>query len=59
MATDAQNRATANYRKKNVKQLTIRFYPGEVKEYEWAKEHGGSTYIKSLIHLDILMRGSK
>ena len=54
MATDAQNRATANYRRQNVKQLTVRLYPKEAELYEWIKERGGSTYLKALAKLDMM-----
>ena len=53
MATDAQNRATANYRKQNVKQITVRLYPKEAELYAWIKEAGGSTYLKRLALIDM------
>lgn len=56
MATEAQRRATSAYRKKSVKQLTIRFYPNDEDEimYTWLKEQGNTTeYIKSLIREDM------
>lgn len=56
MATEAQRRATSAYRKKSVKQLTIRFYPNENDEnmYAWLKEQDNTTeYIKSLIRKDM------
>lgn len=53
MATDAQNRATANYRRQNVKQLTVRLYPKEAELYVWIKERGGSTYLKQLALIDM------
>ena len=49
--SDSQNRATANYRKKNVKQICIRFYPSEAETYEYAKALGASA-IKALIEKD-------
>ena len=49
--SEATNRATANYRKKNVKQITIRFYPSEAETYEYAKAQGPSK-IKELIEKD-------
>ena len=48
MATDAQLRATNKYRKENVKQILIRFYPKEEDVYKKAKELG-SPGIKDLI----------
>lgn len=56
MATEAQRRATSAYRKKSVKQLTIRFYPNDEDEimYTWLKEQDNTTeYIKSLIRKDM------
>ena len=53
MATKAQNKATAEYRRKSVKQLILRFYPKEAALYEHAKSSGGSTYIKRLIREDM------
>lgn len=56
MATEAQRRATSAYRKKSVKQLTIRFYPNDEDEimYAWLKNQGNTTeYIKSLIRQDM------
>ena len=49
MQTEAQRRATSNYRK-NVKQLTIRFYPNSNSDeemYAWLKSQENTTdYIK-------------
>lgn len=56
MATEAQRRATSAYRKKSVKQLTIRFYPNDEDEimYTWLKNQDNTTeYIKSLIREDM------
>ena len=53
MATEAQNRATANYRKQNVKQITVRLYPREAELYNWIKEAGGSPYLKQLALIDM------
>ncbi len=41
MATEAQNRANAAYRKKNVKQVCIRFYPSEAPLLEYLDTKGG------------------
>lgn len=51
MATQAQNKATANYRKKSVRQVVVRFYPKDAKLYEFVKARGGSAYIKRLAAL--------
>lgn len=56
MQTEAQRRATSNYRK-NVKQLTIRFYPNSDRDeemYAWLKSQENTTdYIKKLISEDM------
>lgn len=56
MQTEAQRRATSNYRK-NVKQLTIRFYPNSDSDeemYSWLKSQENTTdYIKKLISEDM------
>ena len=56
MQTEAQRRATSNYRK-NVKQLTIRFYPNSDSDeemYAWLKSQENTTdYIKKLISEDM------
>lgn len=54
--TDAQKRALNNYRKKNVKQVTIRFYQGEEDQalYEWIKSRENVTgYLKNLVKEDM------
>lgn len=51
MATQAQNKATANYRKKNVRQVVVRFYPKDSELYEFVKDRGGSAYMKRLAAL--------
>ena len=60
MQTEAQLRATSNYRKK-VKQLTLRFYPNsdaDEEMYEWLKSQDNTTdYIKKLISADMQNRG--
>lgn len=56
MVSEAQKRAASKYRKKSVKQLTIRFYPGEADEsmYKWLKDQPNTTeYIKGLIADDM------
>lgn len=56
MQTEAQRRASSNYRKK-VKQLTIRFYPNSDSDeemYERLKSQDNTTdYIKKLISADM------
>ena len=60
MQTEAQRRATSNYRKK-VKQLTLRFYPNsdaDEEMYEWLKSQDNTPdYIKKLISADMQNRG--
>lgn len=56
MATDAQKKANAAYRKKSVKQLVMRFYPSEEDEklYEWIKSHENvNQYLKALVKQDM------
>lgn len=48
MATEAQLKATNKYRKENVKQITLRFYPKDEALYNKAKVLG-SLGIKDLI----------
>ena len=56
MASDAQNRATANYRRKSVRQLVVRFYPKDAELFEHVKSCGGSAYLKELIRRDLETR---
>lgn len=56
MATEAQRRAESAYRKKSVKQIVMRFYPGEddAALYEWIKSHRNvNEYLKSLVREDM------
>lgn len=56
MATDAQRRAASAYRKKSVRQIVMRFYPGEEDAalYEWIKSHENvNRYLKSLVEKDM------
>lgn len=56
MATDAQRRAASAYRKKSVRQVVMRFYPGEEDAalYEWIKSHENvNRYLKSLVEKDM------
>lgn len=59
MVTEAQKRANAAYRKKSVKQLTMRFYPNDEDEamYAWLKSQENTTeYLKALIRADMESR---
>lgn len=56
MVTEAQKRANAAYRKKSVKQLTMRFYPSDEDEemYAWLKSRENTTeYLKELVRADM------
>lgn len=60
MVSEAQKRANAAYRKKSVKQLTVRFYPGDEDEamYAWLKSRENTTeYIKALVRADMEKSG--
>jgi len=53
MQTEAQKRATANYRKK-MKHVTVAFSPGEKELYEFLAMHENRAgYIKELIRRDM------
>lgn len=53
MTSEAQKRATANYRKHNVKSVTVPFYPSEKEIFDWLDAQGGrASYIKRLIRED-------
>lgn len=54
MATDAQKKATATYRKKSVRQIVCRFFPKDEALYSWVKAHGGSAYLKLLAEREML-----
>lgn len=59
MVTEAQKRANAAYRKKSVKQLTMRFYPNDEDEemYAWLKSQENTTeYLKALVRADMESR---
>lgn len=59
MVSEAQKRANAAYRKKSVKQLTMRFYPNDEDEamYAWLKSQENTTeYLKALIRADMESR---
>lgn len=56
MATEAQRRAENAYRKKNVRQVIMRFYPSDEDAalYEWIKSHDNvNEYLKSLVREDM------
>lgn len=56
MVYDSQKRAVSTYRKKSVKQLTVRFYPNEDDEvmYRWLKSQPNTTeYLKKLVATDM------
>uniref|UniRef100_A0A7C9JRK3 Uncharacterized protein n=1 Tax=Muribaculaceae bacterium Z82 TaxID=2304548 RepID=A0A7C9JRK3_9BACT len=60
MVSEAQKRAAANYRKKSVKQVILKFYPGDAEMYEWVKAQGNATaYVKSLVAADMERRGGE
>ncbi len=54
MTSDAQKKATAKYRKENVRQISVRFYPSEQDLFEHMEKQGGrAAYIKGLIRADM------
>ena len=55
--TDAQKAANERYRKANVTQKTIRFYPAEADILAWAQEQPNfAGYVKDLIRADMEAR---
>ena len=48
MVSDAQSKATNEYRKRSVKQIIVRFYPKDGELYDFVKSRGGSTFLKEL-----------
>lgn len=38
--TEAQRRATEKYKKKNVRQVNVAFFPADADLYEWMTENG-------------------
>lgn len=55
MVSDAQKRANEKYRRENVKQISVRFYPNEQDIYEHVKaQENVAGYIKELIRQDLL-----
>ncbi len=56
MATDAQRQATYAYSKKSVRQVIMKFYPGEEDAalYECIRSHENvNRYLKSLVEKDM------
>lgn len=58
MATEAQKRATAKYKKNSVKQLKIEFFPDDHELLEKVKEKGKAygglyKYVKDVLRKDI------
>lgn len=56
---DTKRRAQARYRKRNVTQLTVRFYPSDGDLRERIKERGGTTWLKELAREELAVRGEK
>lgn len=60
MVYDSQKRAVSAYRKKSVKQLTLRFYPNDADEAmcKWLKSQPNTTeYLKKLVAVDMENKG--
>ena len=56
MATDAQRRAESAYRKKNVRQIVMRFWSSDedAELYAWIKSHENvNEYLKNLVREDM------
>ena len=55
MATsEAQKKANANYRKKNMKNVSVSFFPADRDIFEHMEKQGGrGSYIKRLIREDM------
>lgn len=52
--TDAQKRAADKYRRENVKQIAVRFYPADVEVWEWLQtQENRQGYIRDLIRQDM------
>lgn len=57
--SEAQRRALENYRKKSVKQLSVRFYPADADVWEWlSAQENRQAYVRGLIRRDMEERGS-
>ena len=58
--SEAQRRALENYRKKSVKQLSVRFYPADADVWEWlSAQENRQAYVRGLIRRDMEERGSR
>ncbi len=52
--SDAQKKANANYRKKNMKSVSVSFFPADRDIFEHMEKQGGrGSYIKRLIREDM------
>ena len=52
--SDAQKRANANYRKRNMKNVSVSFFPADKDIFEHMEKQGGrGSYIKRLIREDM------
>ena len=52
--TEAQKRAQENYRKKSIKQIAVRFYPGDTELWAWLQsQENRQGYIRDLIRADM------
>ena len=59
MPSDAQKKATARYRRENVKQITVQFFPADMDVYEHIKSQDKiAAYIKRLVREDMERAGS-
>ncbi len=59
MVSDAQRRAHNAYMRRNVKQVIVRFYPGDedTAMYTWIKSQPNVTaYLKGLVREDMAAR---
>ena len=55
--SDAQKAANERYRRANVQQRTVRFYPAEADIFEWAMAQPNfAGYVKALIRADMEAR---
>ncbi len=57
MASPAQSKAVAEYRKRSVKQVVVRFFPKDAELYGWVRSQGGAAYLRDLAQADRLARG--
>ncbi len=52
--SDAQRKANEKYRRSNVRQVTVRFYPDDVEVWEWLQSQPNKQgYIRELIREDM------